>query len=899
MTDNWELVAELFAAALELPAEQWTAFIASGSAGRVEVEREVLAMLAAHEGGVPLLLEDEGLAASADLAAEAELAPGTRLGPWEIVQWIGRGGMGEVYRGARTDGAYIQTAAIKVLRPGYGTAEAIRHFRVERQALARLVHPGIAAILDGGSLPDGRPYLVLQYVDGSPITQYADSHALSIDDRLRLFVQVARAVEFAHSQLVIHRDVKPANILVGSDGTPRLLDFGIARLLDPELSDSLARPTRPGRRILTPEHAAPEQIRGEPCDTRTDVYGLGVLLYELLAGRTPFADLPRSLPQLERAVLERVVLPPSTDVADRARQRALRGDLDHITLMALRKEPARRYASAAALADDIESHLAGRPVRAQPDRLGYRIGKFLSRNRALVAAASAVVALILLAAGAALLQARRATRERDRAERERAQANEVVGILTGLFDRTNPRKFPGGDTVRVSALLDEAEQRVEQLAGEPERQAALLRAVAQMHAARAHYDRAEQLLRRSVAAQWKARGPDDLEAARTWHELANLVNLHLGAGAALPLFDSSLSRFRRLESPGGKDLHQALLDVATVTPDHARARALIGEAIAMERRTPNTDSLAIAERLSTEATERWTLGRPQEALALFEATMDIVNARLPPDHPDRITVANNFASALSATGAYAQAESLQRAAVAAVERIREPADALGSAHEHLALTLANEGRLSEAEQEQRQALSLYRSALPADHPSVENALRNLGLVVAREGRELDGLALLDSSIALSRNSGRAGEEADYKVGQRVPILLRLGRVVEARANAAQADSSIHATLPYGHSRYNDVDRWSAMVAFADGDFARAEARASAALTRASETRSLEPIYMAQFSCLLGAAVAAQGRAAEALPRLTQDCPVYSAWGYADPLISRWGRDAQANVPHAR
>ncbi len=887
---DWELVSELFAGALELPSGSREAFVRSGSRGQEDVAREVLAMLAAHEGGAPLLLENRPLTLPPDLG-DPVLEPGTRLGPWEIVQRVGEGGMGQVYRAERVDGAYRQSAAIKVLRPGYATAEAIRHFRVERQALARLVHPAIAAILDGGSLPDGRPYLVLQYVDGEPVTRYCESRGLTLDQRLRLFVRVARAVEFAHSRLVIHRDLKPANILVQADGEPRLLDFGIARLLDPTLDESLLRPTRPGSRVLTPEHAAPEQIRGEPCDTRTDVHGLGVLLYELLAGRTPFAESRRSLADLERAVLERDAPPPSVLAQDSARRRALRGDLDHIVLMALRKEPDRRYPSAEALADDVERYLGGQPVRARPDRLGYRARKFLARNRALVVSGAVIAAVILVAAGAAIVQARRATRERDRAEAERAQATEIVNILTGLFDRSNPRKFPGGDTVRVSALLDEAEQRVESLAAEPARQAALLRAVAQMHSARARYDRAEELLRRSATIQWKVRGPDDLEAARTYHELASVVNWHRGAGAALPLFDSSLARFRRLESRDGKDLHQALLDVATVTPDHARARALIAEAVALERRTAGTDSLAIAERLSTEGSERWNLGRPREALALFEATLDIVAARLPPDHPDRQTVTNNYASALAAVGAFAQAESLERAAVAAADRGRAGADTRGGAHERLALTLTNEGTFDEAEREQRQALSLYRSALPAGHPSVLNALRNLGLMVARAGRDVEGLALLDSAIALSRAAGGTGSAADYMTGQRAPILLDLGRMAEAKRDAMVADSSVRATLPYGHSRYNDADRWIAMVAFAEGDFALAERRVSAALTRALETGSMEPISVAQFSCLLGAALAAEGKAEEARPRLTKDCPVHDAWGFSSPLITKWGHEA--------
>ena len=453
------------------------------------------------------------------------------------------------------------------------------------------------------------------------------------------------------------------------------------------------RPTRPESRLLTPEHAAPEQVRGEACDTRTDVYGLGVLLYELLTGRTPFAPVRRSLQELERAVLETAAPPPSTAVESRVRRRALRGDLDLITLAALRKEPDRRYPSAAALADDVERYLAGRTVRAQPDRLAYRARKFFARNRVLLLAIAAIAALIVGAGVAAALQARRATRERDRAERERTAANEVVQILTGLFDRANPRKVSGGDTVRVAALLDEAEQRIEGLTAEPERQAALLKAVGAMRAARGDYGQAEKLLRRSAQMQWKLHGPDDLEAARTYQELARVVNNYRGADAARPLFDSSLTLLRRVERPAGADVHQALLDLAVVTPDRDRARALIAETVAMDRRTPGIDSVAIAERLHAQAVEQLALGRSREAVTLFEATLEILSARRGPDDPDRLVVVNNLSTALADAGAYAQAESLQRIALATAERVRAPADSRAGDHERLALSLVSLGQL--------------------------------------------------------------------------------------------------------------------------------------------------------------------------------------------------------------
>lgn len=893
---GFELIAEIFFSALELPAEARHGYVVAACQGDGEVEREVLAMLGAHETGMPLLLEDgPRTRPSHPELGIGDLAPGTRIGPWGIERLVGQGGMGEVYRGERVDGAYRQTVAIKVLRPGYRTAETVRRFRVEREALARLVHPAIAALLDGGTLEDGRPYLVLQYVDGVPLTGYCQARHLSIDDRLRLFVRVVRAVEFAHSRLVIHRDLKASNILIEADGTPRLLDFGIARMQDPTLDPSLVRPTRPDSRLLTPEHAAPEQIRGEPCDTRTDVYGLGVLLFELLTDRAPFSAENRSLLDLERDVLETEAPLPSAVVATPALKRTLRGDLDHITQMTLRKEPDRRYSSAAQLADDIERYLTGRPVLAQPDRLGYRARKFFLRNRALVLGGTVVTLLLLAFAISATIQARRLERERNRAERERAVAADMVQILTTLFERANPRKVPGGDTVRVAALLDEAERQIDGLADAPERQAALLRTVGQMHQARGEYARAEALLRRSAELQWKTGGPDDLDAARTYHELATLVLEYRGGRAALPMFDSSLARFRRLGEAASSELRTALIDLATVTGDSENRQALLNEEARLEARLPGVDSMTIAARLHTQAVDLLGHSRPVEAIALFQATLDIVNAQPTPDPEIRATVKNNIASALAQSGQLEEAARLQRQQFEDALRMRVRPDALAGAHERLAVTLANLGQFEEAEQLERRAVALFREGLAPDNPLIWSALRNLGLIVAMEHREREGLMLFDSAMAQARAANAAPASVAYLTGQRVPMLLRLGRIAEAGSSAALADSVLQGTVPLGDYRRSDAARWTAMAAYARGDYPAAARAAGALVEMQADPDPGNRRSWGQATCLLGVVLTARGQRVEARPLLEQGCPLHDAWGWADPLISAWGRAALREV----
>lgn len=895
---RWTLIAELFAGALELPAEARAAFVRAGAPGDAAAQQEVLAMLDAHHSGEPLLLEEERRFRPSDPALRAgDLPPGTRIGPWRVERLVGQGGMGEVYRAERVDGAYRQAVAIKVLRPGYHTAETVRRFRVERQALARLVHPGIAAIIDGGALEDGRPYLVLQHVDGVPITRYCTERGLDLAARLRLLVRVARVVEFAHGQLVIHRDLKPSNIFIEADGTPRLLDFGISRMLDPGLDASLVRPTRPEGRLLTPEHAAPEQLRGEPCDTRTDVYGLGVLLFQLLTDRTPFPAARRTLLDLERAILDAPAPLPSAVVDGPARRRALRGDLDVITQAALRKEPDRRYPSAAALADDIERYLAGLPVRAQPDRLGYRARKYLRRNGVLVGSGALLALLLLGFALTAATQARRLRVERDAAERERAVSADVVQILAALFERANPRKVPGGDTVRVSALLDEAEQRIERMVDDTARQAALLRAVGQMHLARGQYKRAERLLRRSAELQWVVRGPEDLEAARTYHELATVVHFYRGSTASQPMFDSSLARFRRLQGPDGPDVQVALTDLATATAAPGPRRALLDELVAIQARQPGVDSMAVAGRLHAQAEDFLGQGRAREAAGLFQATLDILAARLPPDHPDRQTVTNNLSVALGNAGDLAAAESLQRAGLARVLVQQPSADVRAGAQERLALTLAHRGQLEEAEQLERAAIAGLRAGLAADNPLIGSSLRNLALILAARGRLVEGLAYLDSAIVQGQAAGAARDPlgAAYLIGQRSPILLRLGRLNEAVAAARFGDSVIQSNRDTPVRRRADADRWMALVSYALGAHDTVILRATAHLEAQPPNGGVLRPESAQVECVLGAALAARGRREEARRALEHACPVHDAWGLANPMVTGWGREALARL----
>jgi serine/threonine protein kinase len=422
---RWQRVKATFQEALDRPQEARESYLVAACAGDPALRREVDSLLAAQ------LEAGRFLSDPAAVPAPAPDLEGRRIGPYRILGRIGQGGMGVVYRAVRDDDVFQKTVAFKLVHLG-ASPEHLRRFGRERQILARLQHPNIATILDGGATDEGQPYLVMEHVLGEPIDVYCRLRALGTRQRLELFRTVCAAVHFAHQNLVVHRDLKPANVLVDGEGQPKLLDFGIARLLADGLEPDAVQ-TATLLPMMTPEYASPEQVRGETVTTATDVYSLGVMLYELLTGRRPYPVKKDSLEEIVRAVCETEPVAPSVAALEAAGAppHHLRGDLDTIVLKALRKEPGRRYASALDLSEDLRRHLEGRPVTARKDTLRYRATRFVSRNRLAVSAASILVASLLAALLATLGQAHVARRERDAAERARARNEALVDFMLG------------------------------------------------------------------------------------------------------------------------------------------------------------------------------------------------------------------------------------------------------------------------------------------------------------------------------------------------------------------------------------------------------------------------------------------------------------------------------------
>ncbi|MBL8189697.1 MAG: serine/threonine protein kinase, partial [Acidobacteria bacterium] len=460
--ERWRRIDELFRTLADRPPAEREALLTRVCGQDEDLRREVLELLA-HEPPEAFLSDPIKYAALAVTDEPADELLGRRIGPYRLTRLIGRGGMGTVYQAVRDDDQFQQQVALKLIKRGMDTDFVRERFLRERQILASLDHPHIARLFDGGTTPDGLPYFVMELVEGSPITKYCHDRRLPLDAKLRLFRDVCSAVQHAHQKLVVHRDLKPSNILVTTDGTPKLLDFGIAKLLSPDPGEAVTR-TETAVRLMTPDYASPEQVRGGTITTATDVYSLGIVLYELLAGIKPFEFNTYEPLEIERAICETEAQRPS-ELAIRQTHaptklaRMLSGDLDNIVLMALRKEPERRYQSVEQFSEDIRRYLTGLPILARPDTFVYRAGKFVRRHQVAVLAAFLVMLSLLGGIVATGYAAHQARAESERANQAAAAAEAVTQSLASIFEAADPGRAKG-NAITAKELLDQGAEKV-------------------------------------------------------------------------------------------------------------------------------------------------------------------------------------------------------------------------------------------------------------------------------------------------------------------------------------------------------------------------------------------------------------------------------------------------------
>ena len=490
---RWSRVQKLFGGAVDLPQSEQRSFLENECAGDAALMAEVLAMIEEDARGDSLLDHGVSQVASQFLETSPRFQ---QAGPYRLVRMIGEGGMGVVYLAERDD--LGNEVAIKILRDAWFSPARRERFLTEQRTLAQLNHPSIARLYDANTLPDGTPWFAMEYVEGVPLTTYCEQHSLSIAGRLEIFREVCEAVQHAHLHAVIHRDLKPSNVLVRADGRVRLLDFGIAKQLD--RFDAPADQTRTGLRLMTPAYAAPEQIRGEPVGIYTDVYSLGVVLYELLAGKLPFDLTDRTPGESEKMILEKEPEKPSSIA-----------DLNVLCLTAMHKDPERRYRSVEALIRDIDHYLKSEPLEAQRDTLRYRTRKFIGRNRRAVAAAGLVLALVI---GLVVFFTVRLTIARNRALAETARTQRIQRFMLNLFQGGEKETGPG-DNLRVITLLDRGAQEARELYSEPSVQADLYQTLGSIYQKLGKLDRADSLLSSALERRTSVYGRDSAEAAES------------------------------------------------------------------------------------------------------------------------------------------------------------------------------------------------------------------------------------------------------------------------------------------------------------------------------------------------------------------------------------------------
>jgi len=794
----WREAEPILDAALDMEPEEWPGFLDRSCGERADLRRELESLLSRWSQldgfleALPLVTTEEGGCCPAGDGLE-----GVRTGAYRIVRSIGAGGMGDVYLGERADGLFQRQVALKFLRP-FLAPEAARRFDVERRVLARLEHPSVARLIDAGVASDGRPYLVTEYVDGTPIHSYCFDHRLSLEARISLFRQVVDAVEHAHRNLLVHRDLKPSNILVTREGRVKLLDFGIAKLL--ERTDHSHSPTDPpaprGPQWLTPEFAAPEQFEGDVVTTVTDVYQLGVLLYQLLSGRLPFTEGNDGRQGLEKAVLVAPPPPPSTvrhpDGAAGLRG-ALGADLDAVILKALRKDPGDRYPSAGALMADLDRALASVPVSARDRTRRYRLARLFRRRRLEFLAAALVVLSLVGGVGVAAWQARTATGERDeardarlRAELALTQANQVTELLTGLFTDADPWAGRLQDPAALRSLLALGLARVESLGEQPTVQAGLMEALAQVHLSLGQASEAEALVEEALELRRETAGPDDPALAGGLNLLGVILKRQERYGEAQARHEGALDLQMRLLGEAHPEVARTLHLLAGY-----RESENLAESEALHRRALGirTASLGAAHPLTLSSLR--TLGRlarvqgePARAEAYFNEALAGLLETVGPDHPDVALAKLNLADLLVGYRDDApRAESLYRAAVA-IQRNAFGDLYPGLTHglEGLARIASARGDHATAEALLREGLELRRTVFGAEHTAVAVGLGFLAREFLRQGR-------LDEAEVLRREEVRLWEAtvgpSHANVGGALGHLARI-RTAQGHLDEAEA-----------------------------------------------------------------------------------------------------------------
>jgi serine/threonine protein kinase/Tfp pilus assembly protein PilF len=781
--ERWEAVSSHLDDTMDMAAPEREAYLAALRQREPQVAADLEELLAVRSA-----VDAEGFLEAAVALPPAATLAGQKFGAYTVVSQLGEGGMGTVWLARRSDGRFEGEAALKLLNASFIGRTGEERFQREGSILARLAHPNIARLVDAGVSPAGQPYLVLEHVEGERIDVYCDARSLNIPARLVLFLEVLAAVAHAHANLIVHRDLKPSNVLVGNEGRVKLLDFGIAKLIEGEGGAEATALTHEGGRAMTPEYAAPEQVTGGPITTATDVYALGILLYVLLAGRHPAGPERRSTADLVRAIVEIEPRRPSDAVADEKAQtkrerernaslrgtspeglrRALRGDLDTIVSRALKKNPQERYASVIELADDVRRFLTRKPISARPDTLAYRAAKFAQRHTRILIAAAAIVALL---GGLVGFYTARLAAERDRARVQAQKAEKVSELLTGLLTGADPYAAREKQEPTVRGILDAGAARIErELAGDPELQAEMLTVMGRVYERLGDPARAQPLLERAVALGRRSRGGPNLRVAQSLNDLGVLLREKGNYAAAAPMLEEAAAMRTKLLGREHAEVAVTLVELGRVFEDQgqdAGAEPLYREALAIRKKVLGDGDHETATSLNELALLLRRQGELAEAEALFRQVLEIDRKTRGEEHPDTATAYNNLALIAMDRGDFTEAERLSRLGLSLSRKtLGDNHPRVAGSWNTLSSILREQGRYDEAFAATREAMRLT-APLGEEHPLTVTYGLNLGRLYLVRGEWRQAEPILRRAVEVRRRILPAG---DWRVAQAESLL---------------------------------------------------------------------------------------------------------------------------------
>ncbi len=885
--ERWVRLQDAFHRLVDCTANERAAHIESVCGKDVAFRSELEEMLANDMGSEERLRQAIGGAVAHVVDGQRNRFVGTTLGAYRITGVLGHGGMGTVYLAKRADRQYEQKVAIKLVEQMAVHPQLRTRLRAERQILASLDHPDIARLIDGGETSEGVPYLVIEYIDGKPIDEYCDGRTLGIRERLQIFERVCAAVDYAHRNLIVHRDLKPANILVTADGHPKLLDFGIAKLLHPDPASQTVAVTRVQDRLLTPEHAAPEQVLGRQITIATDVYTLGVLLYQLLSGRSPYALHDSTALGLERAICIEDPQPPSSlfrsgragalveaagfepaaiaakrGVAADKLRRQLSGDIDEIILKAMRKEPRERYPTAAQLADDIGRHLRGEPVLARQGSRRYRALKFARRNVMSMSLITTIFLALTTFATMTWMQKGRLAEQRDLAEQQRYRAQQVSAFLVGIFEAADPFNAQGRE-VTAEELLERGAANIQKnLNEQPEVRAQMLESIGFA------FQRQNQFKR------------------------------------AIPLLEQALTIRRQTEQPPGERVATSLFNLADAlrgAGNYASAEGYYRQALALSRQVYGERDQRVALVMVSMARLEQAQSHTGQAEQLLGDAIEIYREQLGPDHKEVGIAYADLASILLWKDDLSRAEKYEREALRILQaRVARTdpdyANALGA----LGLILVKRGSLDEAEKLLVESLDLHRTVFGAGHPRLAGILNSLAGLYDKRGDYQKAITQADEALSIIRRAyGERHTTTGYHLESLANLEFKAGRTAPALRNVQAVLDVYRASLPSDHAYIASSERLLGEVLLARGDARSAVPPLRHAITVNTNEYGAASWRTARSQSILGAALARLGQFDEAERLLVDSHRVlFKELGATDPL-TRTARERVTDFLHSR